>query len=285
MKYKYEIVKLDDKIPARILMQDKPGWRCNTKPHWHKEIEFVYMIDGEMNTVTNGKRQTIKSGELFFCNSKDIHVTSVPDSQKIYKYLVVQLSYEKMMSFCEEESGCYFSIDDNKVAQKALTEQFENLLMIVEGKMSEPQEKYASIKKAQIILELYYILLTKCRIKDFRETEKVVADTQYAKQLIEYINHHYMENLSLELLANEVGLSYQYLSKHFKSTTNMGIVQYINLIRLEHANYELLNECATVTEAALNNGFPSVKAYIETCKKVHGMTPTCLLKESKKKNT
>ena len=97
-----------------------------------------------------------------------------------------------------------------------------------------------------------------------------------------YINQHYTENLSLEVLAKEVGLSTQYLSKHFKSATDMGIVQYINLIRLEHANNDLLNGCVTVTEAALNNGFPSVKTYIETCKKVHGMTPTYLLKESRK---
>lgn len=168
VKYIYEIVKFDDKVPARILMQDKPGWRCNTKPHWHKEMEFVYMID------------------------------------------------------------------------------------------------------------------VACRTEDFREANKVTAGTTYAKQLMAYINQHYMENLSLDVLAKEVGLSTQYLSKHFKKATDMGIVQYINLIRLEHANDDLLNGSVTVTEAALNNGFSSVKAYIETCKKVHGMTPTNLQKECRR---
>ena len=62
----------------------------------------------------------------------------------------------------------------------------------------------------------------------------------------------------------------------------MGILQYINRIRLEHANNELLSGDATVTEAALNNGFSSVKAYIETCKKVYGMTPTHWMKEIRK---
>ena len=281
MKYIYEIVKFDDKILARILMQDKRGWRCNTKPHWHKEMEFVYMIDGEMNTVTNGKRNTIKSGELFFCNSKDIHVTSVPNSQEIYKYLVVQLSYEHLMNYCVQGDSCYFIID-NEAAQVLLVEQFKKLLAILEKDETEEEKQFSSIKKTQIILEIYYILLTRCKAQDFREANKITAGTTYAKQLMAYINQHYTENLSLEVLAKEVGLSTQYLSKHFKNTTDMGIVQYINLIRLEHANDDLLNECVTVTEAALNNGFPSVKAYIETCKKVHGMTPTYLLKESRK---
>ena len=77
MKYIYEIVKFDEHVPARILMQDKPGWRCNTKPHWDKEIEFVYMIDGEMNVLINGSKRTINNGDFFFCNSKDIHANNV----------------------------------------------------------------------------------------------------------------------------------------------------------------------------------------------------------------
>lgn len=281
MKYIYEIVKFDDKIPARILMQDKPGWRCNTRPHWHKEMEFVYMIDGEMNTVTNGKKTTIRNGEVFFCNSKDIHVTSVPDSQAIYKYLVVQISYEDLMKYCGQEEACSFSIEDEET-QSLLAEQFDRLLTILESNEREEEQRFSNIKKTQIILEIYYILLTRCKAEALRETNKITAATTYAKQLMAYINQHYTENLSLEVLAKEVGLSTQYLSKHFKSATDMGIVQYINLIRLEHANNDLLNGCVTVTEAALNNGFPSVKTYIETCKKVHGMTPTYLLKESRK---
>lgn len=282
MKYKYEIVSLDDKIPARILWQDKPGWRCNTKPHWHKELEFVYMIDGELETVTNGQKQTIQQGDFFFCNSKDIHATSVADGQRVYKYLVVQLSYEKMQDYCEPEEDLFFSLEDETV-RGDIREQLALLTGILEKEQTAPMD-FSDIKRAQIILELFYILLTRCRIKKPAESRKVTAGTAYAKQLMEYINVHYADELSLDLLAKEVGLSAQYLSKHFKSATNMGIVQYINLMRLEHANRELLNDGVTVTEAAMNNGFPSVKAYIETCKKVHGMTPSCILKQAKIKS-
>lgn len=278
MKYKYEIVKLDENVPARILMQDKPGWRCNTRPHWHKEIEFVYMIDGEMHTITNGKKQVIRNGEIFLCNSKDIHVTSVMNSQQQYKYLVVQLSYEYVKHYSEEGESCCFEIP-NEETHELLAEQFRKLVALIETEADAAEEKYLSIKKTQIILEMYYILLTNCRTKQMPETEKVIAKTAYAKQAIEYINQHYMEELTLETLAREVGLSSQYLSKNFKSTTNMGVLQYINLVRLEHANKDLLNGRGNVTEAAMNNGFASARAYIEACKKVYGMTPTGLQKE------
>ena len=54
----------------------------------------------------------------------------------------------------------------------------------------------------------------------------------------------------------------------------MGVAEYINLIRLEYANENLVNSAVTVTEAALNNGFPNVKTYVRLCKSVYGMTPT-----------
>ena len=56
----------DTNIPGKILLQDKPGWRCNTHPHWHSELEFVYMIKGSLKATINGKEQTIHSGEFYF---------------------------------------------------------------------------------------------------------------------------------------------------------------------------------------------------------------------------
>lgn len=278
MKYIYEIVKCDDNIPARILMQEKPGWRCNTRPHWHKELEFVYMIDGEMHTLTSGKRQVIRNGELFFCNSKEMHVTSVEHSQAQYKYLVVQLSYDFIKHYVSDKESCYFSLADEE-AVELLTEQFRKLLLLVESGQGTKEQKYDVIKKTQIVLEIYHILLTRCQVEKVHETDDVPIKTAYAKQVIEYINQHYTEELTLDILAKEVGLSSQYLSKNFKSTTSMGVLQYINLVRLEHANYDLLNGRGNVTEAAVNNGFAGARTYIETCKKVYGMTPTVLQKE------
>ena len=43
---------------------------------------------------------------------------------------------------------------------------------------------------------------------------------------------------------------------------------------LEYANENLVNSDITVTEAALNNGFPNVKTYVRFCKSVCGMTPS-----------
>lgn len=276
MKYNYEIVKYNKNIPGRLLMQDKPGWRCNTTPHWHDEIEIVYMIDGEMDTMVNGKQKTITNGEFFFCNSKDIHITTVKNGTRIYKYFVIQLSYQEIMNYYSKDEQCYFDVYD-----KDVYEDLKKQIIKIYDMVCNNYDEYETIRINQCILEIYHILLTRCISSDFKMISKTYVDNGYAKFIMKYIGEHYMEDISLEQLGTVIGLSPQYLSKYFKKTTNMGVLQYINMIRLHKANEELLNEKVSITDAAINNGFSSAKAYCETCKKMLGITPSKLVKDGK----
>lgn len=276
MKYNYEIVKYNKNIPGRLLMQDKPGWRCNTTPHWHDEIEIVYMIDGEMDTMVNGKQKTITNGEFFFCNSKDIHITTVKNGTRIYKYFVIQLSYQEIMNYYSKDEQCYFDVYD-----KDVYEDLKKQIIKIYDMVCNNYDEYETIRINQCILEIYHILLTRCISSDFKMISKTYVDNGYAKFIMKYIGDHYMEDISLEQLGTVIGLSPQYLSKYFKKTTNMGVLQYINMIRLHKANEELLNEKVSITDAAINNGFSSAKAYCETCKKMLGITPSKLVKDGK----
>ena len=274
MNYFYELVKYDKNIPGRILMQDKPGWRCNTTLHWHPELEFVYMIDGSMKVTINGNEQTIKSGEFFFCNAEMIHSTSTPDNTSRYQYIVLLLSHDLLLRFRED---CLFDIHKGD-AWKKLKNQLELLVSLCTASDNASSNKNTDIEKLKIILEICQILLSECAIPDSRHAADPSTFTGYAKTVMEFVCENYNRDLSLPMIADKVGLSPQYLSKYFKKATNMGLSQYITLVRLEHANEYLINSNANITEAALGNGFADVKAYVRACKSAYGMTPSAYRK-------
>ena len=269
MNYLYEHVKYDRNIPGKILMQDKPGWRCNTMPHWHAELEFVYMIEGSLSVTRNGITQVIHSGEFYFCNTKTIHATKTPDNTSNYKYIVLLISQDLLLRFHKE---CMFQIPEGAVYEK-LKKQLERLVCLAEQGSAE-EKANPDIEKIKVILDICQILLSDCIADNTQMLPKTFAATGYAETIMEYVCEHYNQPLSLPLMAKVVGLSPQYLSKYFKRATDMGVAEYINLIRLEYANENLVNSDVTVTEAALNNGFPNVKTYVRLCKSVYGMTPT-----------
>lgn len=270
MNYLYEYVRYDKNIPGKILMQDKPGWRCNTMPHWHPELEFVYMIDGTLGVTRNGTTQVIHSGEFYFCNTKTIHSTKTPDNISNHKYIVLLISHDLLLRFHKE---CMFQVPEGAVYEK-LKEQLKRLVCLAESETVEEKSLNLDIEKNKVILDICQILLSECIVDEGQIMPKTFTMTGYAKTIMEYVCEHYNQPLSLPLLAEVVGLSPQYLSKYFKKATDMGVAEYINLIRLEYANENLINSDITVTEAALNNGFPNVKTYVRLCKSVYGMPPS-----------
>ena len=87
------------------------------------------------------------------------------------------------------------------------------------------------------------------------------------------MGEHYLENLTLGDIAAEIGLSGSYFSRCFKSITRTSVMQYLSNIRLESALRDIIFEHKSVTDAAFDNGFTSVKSFIELCKKTYNCTP------------
>ena len=268
MKYHYEVVKYDENLPGKILMQHKPGYRCNTFLHWHKELEFVYMIDGELDAKIGGKEVRINSGDFYFCNSEEIHITSAPDEKKTVKYVVVLLSYDYLRSFHKAIDRYQFKITE---AHKAVIADLLRRIVSIK----ESDEQYMDISLNIMLLELYRYLLENCTAeKESMLPTNVPENFIYAKQAIEYVEKNYKNDISMKSVADLVGLSPTYFSKYFKNVADVSFIRYLNLVRLEHALNDMFYDNQNVTNAAMNNGFANVKSFIELCKKIYGYTPT-----------
>ena len=267
MKYFFEVVKYDDNLPGKVLMQHKPGKRCDTNLHWHKELEFVYMINGTLEVRINGNSFQINDNEFYFCNSEEIHITNAPDKNKVIKYIVILLSYEYLRPFFKKIDSINFSM--NNSAKQKLIPLFKEMI-----KYAESDDSFKTLNMKSVMMKIYHILLSECSVyKKNAFSLNVPEKFIYAKKIIEYIGSNYVDDISLKEMADMVGLSPAYFSQYFKSITETSPIQYLNLVRLDHALSDMLNYNESVTQASMNNGFASVKAFIEICKKVYGCTP------------
>lgn len=270
MKYSYEVVKYDKNLPGMVLLQDKEGWRCRTELHWHKEIELVYLERGHLDFSVNGRNLSLNDGELFFCNSEEIHTTTVEDGESPNRYIVVLLSYEFIREYMKKVDSIEFDIYSNPLAMEKIKECMRALMYIEENDKSE----LAVLKKNVELLRIYHVLLSECAVhKKNSFTLKKQGNFNYAKKVLEYIGENYKDEITLNDMSSLVGLSPAYFSKYFKNITNTSFYNYLNGIRLEHAIKDMLTQNMSVTDAAFENGFPNVKSFISMCKKVYGVTP------------
>lgn len=270
MKYSFETVKYEKNLPARILYQEKPGWRSRTKLHWHKEIELLYIIQGSLILTRNGRRTVLNTDDIVVINSEEIHIVDVDDNDRVNAYLVLQLSYEYAKQFYKKLDTVFFDIDRDEKAKESLKQAMRNLTELNAG-----DDEFAPLKENVELNKIYYTLLKYCKHQKRVSINKSNnANFRYAKIVIEYIGDNYRDEITLNDMAALVGLSPAYFSKYFKSVTETSFVTYLNTVRLEHALKDLVTSNVSVMDAALENGFPNVKSFISMCKKVYGATPT-----------
>ncbi len=110
-----------------------------------------------------------------------------------------------------------------------------------------------------------------------KEQKEIEVDATQSNQLIkraeEYIAEHYMENITLNGLAEAIGISSGYLSALFPQTLHCGFVDYLNKVRIERACVYLEQNYFKTYEIAYRVGFRDEKYFSKVFKKIKGVTP------------
>lgn len=279
MRYEYQTIKYDDNLPARIEHIEKPGSELRCEPHWHKEIELIYILDGGLIINKNGENVILKSGDLFLINSGEIHSVDVSEGDREVKLLRVYLSYDFAKKFDDSLDLMNFKITPGAQAEEELKNLMEQSAVI----KRDVNRDFPGIKQYALIMDTFHILFTSCRVKkQISLYGNCRVSFRNAKLAMEYVEEHYREDINLNVMAGIVGLNPIYFSKYFKDSTGQGFNAYLSSVRLKHAMEDLLNHGMSIADAAKYNGFPNVKSFENVCKRSYGLTPLQFKKQQLK---
>lgn len=110
-----------------------------------------------------------------------------------------------------------------------------------------------------------------------KERDKALNRTspQLEVDAVEYIESNYFnEDLSLSTIAQNIGITPNYLSTLFKEKTGKNIVEYVTEVRINQAKKMLLQSNKKTFEIAFDVGYGSVSHFSTTFKKEVGMSPS-----------
>lgn len=99
------------------------------------------------------------------------------------------------------------------------------------------------------------------------------VDNPAVQQTLWIIHREYMKDISLEEIADRVGLNYGYLSTLFHQQTGQSFVRYLNSLRLEIAAQMLRKGNVKVNEVAQKVGFQRDSYFIASFRQRFGLTP------------
>ena len=106
----------------------------------------------------------------------------------------------------------------------------------------------------------------------------IKLDNRQRKYFIEaktYMENHYMDyDLSLNSIAEKIGISASYLSRIFASAYNMRFTQKLNELRIEKSKELLADESKLIRDIAQEVGFFTVQNFMRVFKQRTGITPS-----------
>lgn len=93
-------------------------------------------------------------------------------------------------------------------------------------------------------------------------------------EVTEYINNHYMEELTLAEIASIYGLSPNYFSTLFKKKAGCNFISYLTRLRMEKSKKLLIETDLTIREIGEKVGYYSTSFFIRVFKKAEKVTPS-----------
>lgn len=109
------------------------------------------------------------------------------------------------------------------------------------------------------------------------------AEESYVGQALRYIEEHYAEDISLDLVAEKIGISSFYLSRLFRSERGESFVEYLTSVRMRTAVRLAKETRLSIREIANRTGYGSPTYFCRVFKKYTGSTIGDLREQKRKK--
>ncbi|MBU3878456.1 AraC family transcriptional regulator [Faecalicatena sp. AGMB00832] len=274
MEFSHELIVPNEDLPFKMFIFEGRDGNYFRGKHWHRSIEIFAVFEGTLTFYINEEKYPLLPGEFMLVNSNEIHSVDSPQPNMT---VVVQIPLKTFEKYFTGEQFISFTHDP-----KAQDERVMGVISDIYRAYTEKKCGY-DLKVQGLFYELLYLMVTKYRETEVSE-EMVKKNRKLSRLSVitSYIKEHYSEELSLERLAEIFGYSPTYLSRMFQKYAGINYKSYLQSIRVEYAYQELANSERTLSEIALENGFPNSKALAKAFSKKYGMLPSEYRKKARK---
>lgn len=271
---------VNNQIPIRIFNHSFDGEAIFTVTHWHRNIEFNMVTAGRIRRIIDGKNIDQTPGDIVIVNSGILHADHWIDPGDHFEGITVQIS-KSFMDYWIGKS-VWFQMPDDPEALQALRKmlgRFGDIRRRKDETEDQMQKDLLKYETMQLLFQLLSLLRVSFMVPEKKASERTLKSVGAVKGIINYIDQHYTENLTLSEVAEEFHYTPAHLSRLFKEHIGTKFHDYLQHVRLMNCVDEMKKHPdARLTDLALDQGFPNIKSFIETFKRYFGCTPTVWLK-------
>lgn len=249
--------------------------------HWHDDLEFILILDGQMSYDVNGEHIALQTGEGIFVNSRCFHY-GYSDTHTECHFICILLSPSLLSS--NEYFVCNFLsplLQNVHFPYQKLTpaSPWQNLILHELSALSEVN--FDKLRPFLIMQRYSHILdLLSENMCSFSHDTQNADDIQSLTAMIGYVQKNYQSKLLIRDISSAGNCCKTKCTSLFQKYLSVSPMSYLNNYRLEKGNYLLRNTAMSITDIAYACGFSSTSYFCELFHKHYNITPRTYRKQN-----
>ncbi|MBE6962704.1 MAG: AraC family transcriptional regulator [Ruminococcaceae bacterium] len=256
--------------------------------HYHDYFQICYVLRGEMEHYHADKMVSLGQGDAFIIPpglthrlvfvSTETEIYSLSFDEHVFSPGFPQSGAYKFLSMLQEKS---VATREQPVKRRVIldSDQRKNVQALLECLMREQETAYPrEMSSAPSLISAILYTLSQSYYQQPQNAEEFNEATAYANTLTrctEYIDQHYMEHITLDILVKQFALSRSTFCTLFPQFTGLSLKQYISRKRILEAEALIRSHPELpLQEVASMVGYEEISTFYRNFVRIAGVSPS-----------
>lgn len=252
--------------------------------HYENTYQIVFLLAGKILYQVGEKEYQVSKGGMIVLNTLEEHTLKVLEYP--YERYVIQIRPD----FFQHEVK-YPEVIAVFIKRPA---DFSHLLTVTEPVWNYLHDVIREMEKEYLNRKKYWEMyvgadLRRMFITIFRECADVLSmmkignGVTVAYNVMNYLNHHFAEDISVNSIAAALFLNRDYISHVFKDETGYSVMAYVISLRINRAKLLLAETDRSITDIAMECRYTDFTYFSKQFKKHTNMSPSKFRKDASQK--
>lgn len=248
------------------------GYLCKSddwheKEHSHEFAEIIFILDGRGAVYVNGVGHSLKKGDLVIYNAGVTHYETSDPKEPLEAQFVAFDKFE----ITDLEPNCFLPPHyDFLYHTEDMYDDFRKYFNTIIEETINKKQFYAEIAQNASHTLIMYLFRMLNRTEG---TNELLHRNEALMRAMRYIDAHFSEDISLDVIAEQCYINKYHLSHLFAKYEGTTVGKYILAKRLDEAKRLLHFNELSVMEISQQSGFNDLSYFCRAFKKEVGSTP------------
>lgn len=244
--------------------------------HYHDFHKILLLLRGNVSYCIEGRTYDLKPADIVFVPAGEVHRPFLHDGEA-YERIIIYISKGYLDHYHTDSYDLSFCLQEahQKQSHVLRVPAFSNTKLgqiVRELEHSLDSREYANELYHKLLFLEFMIQLNRAAIHNGIEYISNSSSNQKMIRMIDYLNKHLTEDISIDSLAETFFISRYHLMHAFKEETGYTIGSYLTTKRLLLAR-EMIQQGTPITDVCYECGFRSYSAFSRAYKKNFGCAP------------